>query len=114
MRERAPGELAGVALAAGLRLLAAGGRELDRLRRRLAVLALERDPYHRSLPAEVSRVDQIPLLAAEHREAEVPDRGVGDHRDDGLEKTGDGGRVGPRNEVDLAIENECEPRKAAG
>ena len=72
---RVPG--LGVALATG-----AGDFEAHLLSPGLAVLRFERrGGRHPALGAEAAGVDQVAVLAAEDRQVEVADRGVGDDRD---------------------------------
>src|ERR1044072_2961744 len=95
-------------------LLAAGGLDRNVLVQRPAALGPEADLDDRTLGAEVAGVDQVALLAAEDRQAEVPDRGVGDDRGDGPQLAVDRGRLGARDEVDLAGEDERQARQPAG
>src|SRR5262245_61766546 len=95
-------------------LCRAGRDHLYLLGLRLAVLTVEGDCNDRRVYAEVTRVGQIAMLAAEDDEVEMADRSVGDDRDFRLQApSADGLRVGPRDQVDLAAQEEGEARKTA-
>ena len=102
------------ALPLALLFLPAGGLDLDLLARGLAVLAGVGDRDDGPVLADVAGVDQVAGLAAEDGQREVADRGVGDDRDGRLQAPAGGRRVGPRDQLDLAVEDEGQPRQAAG
>ena len=67
---------------------------------------------------DVPGIDQVPRLAAKDGQGEVADRSVGDDRNGGLELAGavlgDCFGFRPRDEIDLAVEDEGEFRQASG
>src|ERR1044072_8736047 len=99
--------------ALALRLLPAGGLDLDVLGQVLAVLALVGDPDHRRPAAEAACVREVAVPAPVEVEAEVADRRVGDDADGRPQAALRICRPGPRHRFARAVEDEGEPWQAA-
>src|SRR5690349_11109709 len=99
------------ALLLGLGTATAAHRDLAALGQFAAVMSPVLDLRNSRLGAEIAAVDQVALLSAQQRQAELADRRVRNDGDSRLQAAAYGFRVGPGDQLDLTVEHERETRQ---